>query len=288
MKNKKITLNFTQNMIKNKNVLQKRTIHPYHIVDPSPWPILTAFAAFYMVFGGVVFFNKGYLGAHLLLLGLLLTIILSSLWWRDVVREAFMEGQHTFAVQRGLRLGMILFIVSEVMFFFSFFWAFFHSSVSPAFNIGGVWPPTAVAVMDYSRIPLLNTVILVSSGATLTWSHYAILSGDRKESLSGLLYTIILAIVFTGLQYFEYTNASFNISDSVYGSCFYITTGFHGFHVLIGTCFLIVCLVRLTLHHFTRQHHLGFEAAAWYWHFVDVVWLFLYICVYWWGGNPTI
>jgi cytochrome c oxidase subunit 3 len=288
MKNKKIKFYQLYYIKNSKNIIQKRTTHPFHIVDPSPWPILTAFSIFYMVFGIVVFLNKGHLGLSLLILGLFLTVFFSSLWWRDVVREALMEGQHTLPVQRGLRLGMVLFIISEVMFFFSFFWAFFHSSVSPTFNIGGVWPPTAIAVMDYKKIPLLNTIILVSSGATLTWSHYALLYGSRKETISGMLCTIFLAIVFTGLQYFEYTNASFNISDSVYGSCFYITTGFHGFHVLIGTCFLIVCLIRLTLHHFSRTHHLGFETAAWYWHFVDVVWLFLYVCIYWWGGNPAI
>ena len=169
------------------------------------------------------------------------------------------------------------------MFFFAFFWAFFHSSLAPVFNIGGVWPPEAITVMQASGIPLTNTILLVSSGATVTWAHHAIRGGAKNHTLLGLIFTIILASVFTALQGLEYIEAPFNISDSVYGSCFYMTTGFHGFHVFIGTCCLIVSLWRVIINHYTTNHHFGLESAIWYWHFVDVVWLFLFAAVYWWG-----
>jgi cytochrome c oxidase subunit 3 len=187
-------------------------------------------------------------------------------------------------VQQGLRSGMILFIVSEIMFFVAFFWAFFHSSLAPTVELGAIWPPKGIEVMNPFEIPLLNTVILLSSGAAVTWSHHAILASKRQDAILGLVFTIILAVVFTGLQGLEYVEAPFTISDGVYGSTFFLATGFHGFHVFVGTVFLFVCLIRLYKFHFTRTHHFGFEAAAWYWHFVDVVWLFLYVTIYWWGG----
>jgi cytochrome c oxidase subunit 3 len=170
------------------------------------------------------------------------------------------------------------------MFFFAFFWAFFHSSLSPSFEIGGVFPPVGIEVLNPWEVPLLNTIVLLTSGATITWAHHAIVAGSRKNALAGLSLTILLAIIFTALQGFEYCTAPFSISDSVYGATFYMTTGFHGFHVFIGTCFLLVTNTRLLYHHFTREHHFGFEAAAWYWHFVDVVWLFLFVTIYWWGS----
>ena len=206
------------------------------------------------------------------------------IWWRDIIREATFEEQHTFSVQRGLRLGMILFIVSEIMFFFAFFWAFFHSSLSPAFNIGGVWPPVAIEAIQTSGIPLTNTFFLLSSGATVTWAHHAIIVRAKKQAIIGLILTVILATIFTGFQGIEYFDAPFTITDSVFGSCFYMATGFHGFHVFVGTISLIVSLIRIVFNHFTSTHHFGFESAAWYWHFVDVVWLFLFVTVYWWGG----
>jgi cytochrome c oxidase subunit 3 len=258
--------------------------HPFHLVDPSPWPFVTAVGAFTATFGGVMYMHMYQGGGFLLTLGILTILYVMYVWWRDIVREGTFEGQHTEAVQQGLRMGMILFIVSEVMFFFAFFWAFFHSSLSPVPEIGGVWPPEGIQILSPWEVPLLNTVILLTSGATVTWAHHAIVAGDRNQALTSLIATIGLAIVFTALQGFEYLTAPFSISDSVYGSTFYLTTGFHGFHVFIGTCFLAVCTVRLYLHHFTRQHHFGFEAAAWYWHFVDVVWLFLFITIYWWGS----
>lgn len=262
--------------------------HPFHIVDPSPWPLLGALSALMSTFGGTLCMH-GYIGGPVLFsMGFIMLIMVMYGWWRDIVRESTYEGQHTFMVQQGLRMGVILFIVSEVMFFLAFFWAFFHSSLSPSPSIGGVWPPMNLEVVSPWEIPLLNTVLLLSSGATVTWAHHALVYGSRYQTFLGLLFTIVLALVFTGLQGFEYVESPFSISDGVYGSTFFMATGFHGFHVIVGTCFLIVCIIRLFYHHFTKDHHFGFEAAAWYWHFVDVVWLFLFISIYWWGGDVSL
>lgn len=258
--------------------------HSFHLVDPSPWPLISAFSALMLTFGGVLYMH-GYKGGFFLLkFGFIMILFMMYCWWRDVIREATFEGQHTLSVQAGLKMGMILFIVSEIMFFFAFFWAFFHSSFNPSLAIGGVWPPAFLVTLDPWKIPLLNTILLLSSGATVTWAHICLCSGDKQELNRSLAITVILAIIFTLLQGYEYATAPFSISDSVYGSCFYMATGFHGFHVIIGTCFLAVCLCRVNLDHFTKEHHFGFEAAAWYWHFVDVVWLFLFITIYWWGS----
>ena len=214
-----------------------------------------------------------------------LTILFNMyIWWRDIIREATFEGQHTAPVQEGLRMGMLLFIASEVMFFMAFFWAFFDASIKPSPVLGGVWPPDGLETLSPWGVPLLNTVVLLSSGATVTWAHHAIVAGAKRSAIIGLVLTVGLAAFFTALQAFEYINAPFGISDGIYGSTFFLATGFHGIHVLVGTIFLTVCLIRLTLNHFTREHHFGFEAAAWYWHFVDVVWLFLFVTVYWWGS----
>lgn len=263
--------------------------HTYHLVNPSPWPITTAFSAFIMLIGGVLYMHSFAKGDFFLSLGSILFLISMGLWWRDVIREATFEGHHTKAVKTGLRYGMLLFILSEVMFFVSIFWAFFHSSLSPVIEIGSVWPPEKMKhlVFDSTRIPLLNTLILLLSGATLTWAHHAILASNRSNALVSLFLTIALACLFTSIQGYEYLNAPFSISDGIYGSVFYLGTGFHGFHVLIGTLFLMVCLYRLYNNHFTARSHIGFETAAWYWHFVDVVWLFLYISIYCWGGIPS-
>ena len=259
--------------------------HPFHLVDPSPWPIFASLSAFVSTVGGVMYMH-GYNGGNgMLSLGFLMILYSMFVWWRDVVREATFEGHHTSFVQLGLRYGMILFIVSEVMFFVAFFWAFFHSSLAPTVEIGAVWPPKGIEVLNPWEIPFLNTVILLSSGAAVTWAHHAIIIGDRKQAMYGLITTVLLAILFTSFQVMEYLEAPFTISDSVYGSTFFLATGFHGFHVFVGTVFLTVCLLRLMNFHFTKNHHFGFEAAAWYWHFVDVVWLFLFVSIYWWGGN---
>jgi len=258
--------------------------HGFHIVDPSPWPLMSSFAALMLTFGTVMYMHGYSGGSFLWRLGLVSILFMMFVWWRDVIREATYEGQHTTFVQAGLKMGMLLFIVSEIMFFVAFFWAFFHSSFNPSTAIGGVWPPMALTVLDPWSVPLLNTIILLSSGATITVCHHAIVSGSKQQAVTSLLATIALAVVFTALQAYEYVTAPFSISHGIYGSVFYMATGFHGFHVFIGTCFLIVCFIRLNLGQFTREHHFGFEAAAWYWHFVDVVWLFLFVTIYWWGS----
>lgn len=258
--------------------------HPFHLVDPSPWPIVAAFSSFSLTTGGVMYMHS-YSGGSLIMVAALLSLILTCiLWWRDVIREGTFEGHHTSAVQNGLRSGMLLFIVSEVMFFFAFFWAYFTSALVPTIEIGAVWPPVGIEAFNPWEVPLLNTLILLTSGATVTWAHHSIVGGRRTQAIIGLFLTLVLAVFFTGLQGMEYSEASFSISDSVYGSTFYLATGFHGFHVIIGTIFLTVCFFRQIKNHFTREHHFGLEAAAWYWHFVDVVWLFLFVSVYWWGS----
>jgi len=246
-----------------------KTRHSFHLVDPSPWPLTSSLGAFMLTTGGVLYMHKFIGGDRLLLTGLFVILYSMYTWWRDVIREATFEDQHTFAVQRGLRLGMILFIVSEIMFFFAFFWAFFHSSLAPVFNIGGVWPPEDISPIQTSGIPLTNTFLLLSSGATVTWAHHAIIVRAKRQAVIGLIFTLFLAILFTSLQGLEYVEAPFCISDSVFGSCFYMATGFHGFHVFIGTLSLFVSLLRIVVNHFTPTHHFGFESAAWYWHFVD-------------------
>lgn len=280
------TLNCTlpiENPLHSHTIRQLKTKHHFHLVDPSPWPLMASLGALALTSGTVLFMHNYYGGLQLIQTGVLIILVVMFTWWRDVIREATFEELHNAAVQRGLRLGMILFIVSEIMFFFAFFWAFFHSSLAPTYNIGGVWPPEAITTMKASGIPLTNTILLVSSGATVTWAHHAIRGQAKNHTLIGLIYTIILAIIFTALQGLEYVEAPFDISDSVYGSCFYMTTGFHGFHVFIGTCCLLVSLWRVVLGHYTKTHHFGLESAIWYWHFVDVVWLFLFAAVYWWG-----
>lgn len=258
--------------------------HSFHLVDPSPWPLVASFSALMLTFGGVLYMHGYANGSFLWKFGLSLILLVMFAWWRDIVREGTLEGQHTASVQSGLKLGVLLFIVSEVMFFTAFFWAFFHSSFNPSPVIGGVWPPAFIVTLDPWKIPLLNTILLLSSGACVTAAHHGIVYGNKNFALTFLGLTVTLAAVFTGFQAYEYASASFTIADGIYGSTFYMATGFHGFHVIVGTIFLTVCLIRLYFNHFTREHHFGFEAAAWYWHFVDVVWLFLFISIYWWGS----
>lgn len=269
-----------------KKYMINRQEHPYHIVTPSPWPFLVAFSVLNLVTSLVMYFHEMIPYFFYCICPYLIWVILTiSFWFNDIVYEAVYEGDHTKKVQYGLRIGMILFILSEVMFFLSIFWAFFHLSLNPSFYIGCIWPPKGIIPLNPWSIPLLNTIILVSSGITITWAHRAITAGFHKKVITALILTIFYGILFTGFQVYEYINAPFNINDSVYGSIFYLATGFHGFHVLIGTIFLIVTLIREINYHFMKTSHFGFEAAAWYWHFVDVVWLFLFISVYIWGGR---
>ena len=258
---------------------------PYHLVDPSPWPILVSFSLLSLMLGAVMFFHGFPYGSILLKLGFTLTAFSSLLWFRDIITEATYLGHHTVEVQKGLSIGIVLFIISEVFTFLSVFWAFFHSSLSPAVEIGGSWPPMGITPLDPFAIPLLNTILLLSSGAFVTYGHHALIQGDRKGAILGTLLTIIFALVFTALQYYEYSEAAFTITDSVYGTVFYASTGLHGFHVIIGTIFILVGFIRLVNYHLTDTHHQGHEAGILYWHFVDVVWLFLFIAVYYWGGN---
>jgi cytochrome c oxidase subunit 3 len=264
--------------------------HPYHLVDPSPWPLIGAISGGVTATGMVLFMHD--VTAWLLPVGLLMVVITMFGWWRDVVREGEHQGHHTPVVQIGLRYGMLLFIASEVMFFSAFFWAFFDASLFPdelqqfarVEATGGTWPPAGIEVFDPFDIPFLNTLILLLSGCSVTWAHHALREGHRDQFLQGLGITIILGAIFSGLQAYEYGHAAFGFTDGIYASTFYMATGFHGAHVLIGTIFLIVCFFRGLAGHFKPDHHFGFEAAAWYWHFVDVVWLFLFTFVYWWGA----
>jgi cytochrome c oxidase subunit 3 len=261
----------------------KNNTHQFHIVDPSPWPLIGSIGALILTIGGVMYMHNYINGAYILLLGIISLIMVLILWWRDVIREATFLGHHSNKVQKGLRYGMILFIISEIMFFFAFFWAFFHASLAPTVEIGCIWPPMGIKAFSPFEVPLLNTVILLLSGATITVAHYAILINNRLGGFKAFFCTISLALLFTLLQAYEYFYAPFSISDGIYGSTFFMATGFHGFHVIIGTIFIVVCMFRFINYHFTSTHHFGFEAAAWYWHFVDVVWLFLYINIYFLG-----
>nr|YP_010464293.1 cytochrome c oxidase subunit III [Exostira schroederi]UUL71670.1 cytochrome c oxidase subunit 3 [Exostira schroederi] len=256
--------------------------HPFHLVDVSPWPILASLSALATMTGIIKWFHLS--SSSLLILANLSMLLIMYQWWRDISREATLQGHHTYIVTMGMRWGMILFITSEIMFFVSFFWAFFHNSLSPNTELGMQWPPQGIIPFNPIQIPLLNTLILLSSGVSVTWAHHSLMENNFSETTKGLLITVLLGIYFSILQGFEYIESPFTMADAAYGSSFFIATGFHGIHVIIGTTFLAVCLTRHLKNHFSSIHHFGFEAAAWYWHFVDVVWLFLYISIYWWGS----
>nr|YP_010620239.1 cytochrome c oxidase subunit 3 [Deltalsia parasitica]WAX04275.1 cytochrome c oxidase subunit 3 [Deltalsia parasitica] len=258
--------------------------HPFHLVDPSPWPFFAALAAFSCTINAILYFHFFIYGKFFLFFSFIFLFLIMFVWWRDVSREANFEGHHTGLVQQGLRYGILFFIISEILFFSAFFWAFFHNSISPSIELGAIWPPKGIYVLNPWEIPFLNTLILLLSGCTITWCHHALVSNLKSQVITSLFLTIVLAIIFTLLQGFEYQMADFRLSDGIYGSTFYLATGFHGFHVLIGTISLIICLLRFFKFQFTQQHHFGFESSAWYWHFVDVVWLFLFVSIYWWGG----
>ena len=271
--------------------------HDYHLVAISPWPLVGSIMAFITAFG-LIFWMKSIpiggvkFGGYIFGFGFAGILYVMAAWWYDVIKEAEYEGFHTRVVQLSHRYGMILFIASEVMFFVAWFWAFFDASLFSGEAIqydrlkftGGHWPPVGIEVLDPWHLPLVNTLILLTSGTTVTWAHHALLHGDRDGLKKGLLLTVLLGALFTCVQAYEYMHAPFGFKDSIYGATFFMATGFHGFHVLIGTIFLTVCLVRAVYGQFTPQQHLGFEFAAWYWHFVDVVWLFLFSCIYVWAS----
>lgn len=260
--------------------------HPYHLVKPSPWPLLGAFAGGLFALGMVIYMHGG--GKLLAILGFASILGVMFGWWRDVIREAVREKAHTPVVKIGLRYGMSLFIASEVMFFAAFFWAFYDAALFPkvfAENPQGVWPPPHIEPLEAFHLPLMMTLILLLSGVTVTWAHHAIVEGKNAEATKALGLTVLLGVMFTFFQGYEYAHAAFGFTEGIYPSTFYMATGFHGFHVIVGTIFLAVCWIRTMKGHFTPKSHFGFEAAAWYWHFVDVVWLFLFVSVYWWGAH---
>jgi cytochrome c oxidase subunit 3 len=260
---------------------------PYHLVDPSPWPLLGALGGGLTVLG--IIFAAHYGNYAVLVLGVAVVLATAFLWWRDVLRES-RAGVHSAVVRLGLRYGMMMFIASEVMFFVAFFWAYFNFALYPDHMSGAaanaVWPPAGTHTFDPFHLPFLNTMILLLSGCTVTWAHHSLIEGDRRGLLYGLASTVLLGLSFTTCQAIEYSDAPFKfVNGGVYPSTFFLATGFHGFHVIIGTIFLAVCWFRAKDGQFTPERHFGLEAAAWYWHFVDVVWLFLFICIYLFGAG---
>jgi cytochrome c oxidase subunit 3 len=256
--------------------------HPFHLVEPSPWPLMGAVSVFLLAVGGVRFMHEK--SVWLLLVGAILVLATMFVWWRDVIREGGPKNQHTDKVRLGLREGMALFIASEVMFFFGFFWAFFHNAlqVNPGIT---QWPPPGITPLETWSLPFLNTIILLSSGATLMWGMHAFRQSQNHRRLAiGIGLSVLLGLIFISLQIVEYGHAAFAFRDGIFPSVFYMATGFHGFHVLVGVTFLIVCGLRAAAGQIDPVHHVGLQAAEWYWHFVDVVWLFLFTWVYWWGA----
>jgi cytochrome c oxidase subunit 3 len=261
--------------------------HDYHLVDPSPWPATGALAALFLTGGTVLWMHGHDVGYVVTAVGFLGVLATMFVWWRDVLREGI-TGHHKDVVSRGLRVGMALFITTEVMFFVAFFWAFFWGAINQPMLYSVSWPPAGLAPVAAWDIPFLNTMILLLSGATVTWAHHAVREGDQDTAFKALLLTACLGVTFTSFQAYEYVHSiseGFTIHKEMYGSTFYMATGFHGFHVIVGTTFLLVCAIRAYYHTFQADKHVGLEAAAWYWHFVDVVWLFLFVWVYWWGGS---
>ena len=258
--------------------------HPFHLVSPSPWPLFTSISLLVLPACGVLAMHGFTYAGYLVISAFILVVSSMFFWFRDIISEGTYLGNHTLAVQRGLNMGVALFIASEALFFLAIFWAYFHSALSPTPELGAQWPPMGIESINAFELPLLNTVILLGSGFTVTYCHHSLIEGNRNGALLGCIYTIILAIIFTGFQAVEYSVSSFTLTDGSFGSSFYFGTGFHGLHVIIGTIFLAVGFWRLLAYHLTENHHLGLESGILYWHFVDVVWLFLFLSVYYWGS----
>lgn len=273
--------------------------HPFHLVNPSPWPFVAAIVAGILAMGTVLFMHdvswgNFHIGLKGTLLGFAGVLAVMFFWWRDVIKESVVEKAHSPVAKIGLRYGMALFIASEVMFFVAFFWAFFNASLFPTEAAGYQWPPVGVHPFNPFDVPFIMTLILLLSGTTVTWAHHAMIEGQMKTAAKAIALTVGLGVIFTCFQVYEYSHAHFGFNDGTiegrdtYASTFFIATGFHGLHVLIGTIFLLVCYFRTIKGHFTKDSHFGFEAAAWYWHFVDVVWLFLFVSIYWWGSAGAV
>jgi cytochrome c oxidase subunit 3 len=263
--------------------------HDYNLVDPSPWPIVGSFSALALTLGAVMWMHGSAIGGFVMTAGFLAVLTTMFVWFRDVLRES-LRGDYSEKVASMLRIGMVLFIASEVLFFFAFFWAFFWGALVPPELVTTYWPPEGVHALPTWQIPFLNTLILLLSGCTITWAHHALREGDISTTFKGLALTVMLGIIFLSFQIYEYVELvhyGLTITQGIFGSAFYMATGFHGFHVLVGTTFLIVVTMRAWYGLISKERHVGFEAAAWYWHFVDVVWLFLFVSIYWWGGNMT-
>jgi cytochrome c oxidase subunit 3 len=245
---------------------------------------MTALGGFFLTSGLAFYMHRVMWGGYIFIFGIGLLFLSAIFWFSDVINEATFHGLHTRAVRIGLRDGFLLFLVSEIMLFFGFFWAFFHSSICPAIELGSKWPPFALDVIFAGYYPLYNTILLIVSGFAVTWVHQAMAIGSFREAIDGFCVTIGLGLFFIILQLTEYYEASFVISDGIYASTFYLLTGLHGFHVMVGVVFLSVCFIRLLLNHFLTNHYLGLVFAIWYWHFVDLVWILLFFTVYCWGG----
>lgn len=266
--------------MKNKNYY-----NAFHSVSPSPWPLLMSISVLTSAIGLVLFMHNNI--SWLINMGLMSIVIVFTLWCICITREATYQGAHTLRIVYTLKLGFFLFVLSEVMFFASFFWAYLHASLSPSPEIGVSWPPAGVNAISPWGLPLLNSVILIWSGSWVTVTHHSVKTGNRKQAIESLTITICLGILFTIIQYYEFRWCTFSIACSVYGSSFFLITGFHGVHVIVGTIFLIVCLIRLILNHFTVNRHLGLECAIFYWHFVDVIWIMVWFIIYFWAYHKV-
>src|SRR3989338_2166833 len=265
---------------------QQKQSRPYHLVDPSPWPLVISLSVLVTAIGAVLLMHD--LDVWTFRIGFLGILYCAFNWWHDVIKESRTHNLHTPEVKNGLRIGIVLFIASEAMFFVAFFWAYFHASAGPAHEAGFTWPPKTIEPIDPFHLPYFNTLLLLLSGTTVTWAHHALLENNLKNVSKGLVLTILLGASFTAIQALEYAHAGFSMKDGIYPSTFYMATGFHGLQVIIGTLFLVVCFFRtFKKDDLTPNAHVGFEAAAWYWHFVDVVWLFLFVFIYYLGFRAS-